>query len=160
MKTIVLFRSGRHIQAAAKALRSQYSGCRLLVVTQPGTEQILDQLKIGAEDRYVYGATRFFSPFRFAFSAAGRRLRSRSFDRVAVLWNDPQGTGSINVNRTALLLAPKGFLAVTPGGSVIEQDTWISVRREAIRTICSLGALVGILLALIIPAAFLRFVKR
>jgi hypothetical protein len=160
MKTIVLFRSGRHIQAAAKALRSQYSGCRLVVVTQPGTGQILDQLEIGAEDRYIYGATKFFSPFRFAFSAAGRRLRSRSFDRIAVLWNDPQGTGSINVNRTALLLAPKGFLAVTPGGSIIEQDTWIYARREAVRTIYSVGALLVILLMLILPAALLRLVKR
>ncbi len=160
-KDIVLLRSGRHIHVAAHRLRDLWPGCRLMVVTQPGTEPILDELGILPEDRFIYDRNKFFSPVSLALSPAGRRLRSRTFDEVAVLWTDPEGKGHSNVNFTALLLSPGGFAAITPDGSVIHQQTWRTLKRETQRAVYSMAVFGFLQLFIYIPAAFLRlFIKR
>jgi hypothetical protein len=91
----------------------------------------------------------------------GRQLRSRDFDKVAVLWADPEGKGYANVSRTALLFSIRGFLAVTPDGSVIHQDSWHALKREIQRAACSITVFGFLQIFLYLPAAFLRlFVKR
>jgi hypothetical protein len=160
-KNIVLLRSGRHIHVAARSLRNLWPGCRLLVVSQPGTELVLDELGILPEDRFLYSRKKFFSPLSFALSSACRQLRSRSFDKVAVLWGDPEGKGYANVSRTALLLSIGGFFAVTPDGSVIHQETWHTLKREFQRAAYSIAVFGLLQIFLYLPAAFLRlFVKR
>jgi len=92
---------------------------------------------------------------------AGKRLELLKealprVSRVAVLWNDPDGSGQGNVDRTALALAPRGFLAITPDGRVVERTMGPQVRHEVCRAITSvctaimLGALY--LPAMLIPA--------
>jgi len=153
---VVLLRSGRHLRVAVETLTNIFPGRRLLVVSQPGTETILDQLGIEEGQRIIYGARRFFSPLAFACSAAGRRLRREGIGDVAVLWNDPEGMGQSNVNRTALLLSPKGFLAIAPDGSVHRQWTVAVLGRETRRILWSTGAWILIQVFLLLPAALLR----
>jgi hypothetical protein len=160
-KNIVLLRSGRHIHVAARSIRDLWPGCRLLVVSQPGTELVLDELGVLPEDRFIYSKKKVFSPVSFALSSACRRLRSRNFDEVAVLWGDPEGKGYSNVSRTALLLSISGFLAITPDGSVIRQETWHTLKKEFQRAAYSIAVFGFLQIFLYLPAAFLRlFVKR
>jgi hypothetical protein len=121
---------------------------------------MLDRLGIDGSQRIIYRTRKFLSPFTFFFSEAGRRLRQEGFVEVAVLWNDQEGLGQANVNRTALLLSPKGFLAVSPDGMIHRQRTLATLEHEARRTIYSMGALVLIFVSLRIPAALLRLFKR
>lgn len=159
-KNIALFRSGRHLHTAVQSLRNAWPGCRLLIVSQPGTEAILDQLNIHPEDRFIYDRKKFFSPFSFAWSPAGKRLRSRSFDEVAVLWTDPEGKGHSNVDRTALLLSPAGFTAITPDGKMLRRETWSIIKRELTRAACSIAVFSLLQLFLYLPSAALRFVRK
>jgi hypothetical protein len=148
---IVLLRSGRHLQRALRALRDFAPECEVIVVGTPGSEQALQQAGIPPERTLIYSKQARFTPLAFAFSATGLALRGRRVDRVAVLWNDPAGTGQGNVDRTALALDPRGFLAITPDGRVIERRLWPQLRRELGRTVASLAALLA-LAALYIPA--------
>lgn len=157
---ILLLRSGRHLNVACDALRGAYAGCRIAVVAQPGTEGMLSRAGIAEEDRFVYKAGKFFTPFRFHWSETGRAVRRRSFDRVAVLWTNPSGDGFDNVNRTALLLSPRGFLAIPPDGSIVPQVPLDETRR-ALRVACwSILVLSIIFVFLSIPAVVGRFFAR
>jgi hypothetical protein len=81
------------------------------------------------------------------------------FNRVAVLWNDPDGSGQGNVDRTAFLLAPRGFVAITPDGGIVERRIAPQLRREARRAV--LSAWVAVMLAaLYVPALMLSRWRR
>jgi hypothetical protein len=67
------------------------------------------------------------------------------------LWNDPDGRGQGNVDRTAFTLAPGGFLAVTPDGSIVERAPFPMLRYEVRRARASLR--VGAMLAALYVAA-------
>jgi hypothetical protein len=157
---ILLLRSGRHLHAAVESLRRAFPGCCVSVVGQPGTEAGLEQLGIPEEDRFIYRERKAFSPFSFAASRTGRSLFRRRFKEVAVLWADPEGAGYSNVNNTALLFSPKGFIAITPDGSLLRQNTWTIAGRETRRALWSLGVLAALNLFLYFPAALLRLFKR
>lgn len=157
---VALLRSGRHLHVGVRTLRGRWPDCRLMVVSQPGAESVLDELGIPQEDRFIYSRKKIFTPLSVALSPVGVRLRSLGFDRVAVLWNDPDGKGHENVSRTALLLSPRGFLAITPDGSVVEQDIWHLLKRETQRAFCSIAAFCVIQLFLCLPAALLRLCVR
>jgi hypothetical protein len=159
-KEIVLLRSGRHLHVAVQSLRNLWPDCRVLVVSQPGTDLLLDQLQIQPEDRFIFDKKKFFSPLSLARSHAGKQLRSREYDDVAVLWTDPEGKGHANVDRTAMLLSPRGFVAITPDGSVIRRETWPTIKREVLRGACSIMAYGIIHLFLLLPSAFLRLFIR
>ncbi len=58
------------------------------------------------------------------------------------------------MDRTALLLAPLGFLAVTPDGRMTERSVTPQIRREILRAVTSVAAAV-VLGALFIPALIL-----
>jgi hypothetical protein len=161
---VLLFRSGRHLQTALDAIERTWPRALVTVVATPAAAPALDAAGIPPERRIIYDRTAFFEPIAFLRSAScWRALRSRP-DKVAVLWNSPEGEGHSNVDYTALLLAPVGFSAITPDGSVI-QRRWLPVyRSEARRAAVSLAvdALVGVLLSLPAQAigAFRRDAKR
>ncbi len=151
---ILLLRSGRHLELAIASLQARMPGCEIAVVGTPGSEAAIANAGVPAERTHVYRGRPKFTPIAFALSAVGMAVRCWRFDRVAVLWNDPDGTGQGNVDRTALLLAPLGFLAVTPDGRVTERRVWPQIRREALRAVTSVAAAV-VLGALFIPALLL-----
>jgi SAM-dependent methyltransferase len=128
---ILLLRSGRHLEAALTALHREYPDSKVFIVSQPGTETLLDRLGIKAEQRFIYKAGRFFSPIRFFLSATGRQLhrlyKKGLFQTVAVLWPDSIGRSHINVSLTALGLSPKGVLAVTPEGNIVRSGILRSI---------------------------------
>jgi hypothetical protein len=84
---------------------------------------------------------------RFFFSRTALAVRRWRYDQVAILWNDPDGHGQGNVDRTALAMRPRGYLAVTPDGSVIERALVTQVRTECVRTAASVAvaAALGVL---------------
>jgi SAM-dependent methyltransferase len=127
--TILLFRSGRHLQPAVDALRVTYPEHRVVVVTQPATETHLAEAGVNAADSLVYGGRRF-SPLRFAFSRAGWRAWRTGASRVAMLWNDDAGKGHINVALTGALLR-QPLVAVTPDG-LVRTTTWFEPVRRAV----------------------------
>ncbi len=153
---ILVLRSGRHLNVACEALSGIYPGCRIAVVAQPGTEEMVSRAGIAEENRYVYKAGKFFTPFRFYWSETGRAVRRRTFDRVAVLWTNPSGDGFDNVNRTALLLSPRGFLAIPPDGSVVPQVPLDETRRALRMAWWSILVLSTIVVFLSVPAAVCR----
>lgn len=155
---ILLLRSGRHLSAACEALRNAYPGCRISVVGQPGTEELLTRCGIPVEDQLIYRAGKVFSPFRFRYSETGRAVRRRTFDRVAVLWTNPTGEGFDNVDRTALLLSPRGFLAIPPDGSLLTQVPLDETRRTVRMVFWSLLALSTVFVFLVVPATVGRLV--
>jgi hypothetical protein len=150
--TIILLRSGRHVRLAVESLRTRFPGARVVVVAQPASVAALDLAGVPAEDRIIYGGG-FFSPWRFYWSAAGTQVRRLAFDRVAVLWYDPDGVGQGNVNRTALALSPRGFLAVAPDGSIVERYPQRALVRQLTRAACSVVALAALGALLFVPAA-------
>ena len=89
---------------------------------------------------FVYDAAPTFQPAAFRFSRAARAAQRWGFDRVAVLWNDPTGSGQGNVDRTAFWLAPLGFVAVTPDGRMVDRLLWPHVMRQGRRAVVSLVA--------------------
>ena len=153
---ILLFRSGRHLQRAVDALRADAPGCEITVVVTPPAVPLLDQIGIDAAHRVVYDRTPFFRPWRFLTSAAGRRVRTARFDRVCVLWNDPDGSGQANVDLTALLVSPRGFTAITADGALIAHRSAALLSREATRAIASIGVTAVLGLCLFLPARLLR----
>jgi hypothetical protein len=153
---VLLLRSGRHLQVALKALETFSPGCEVGVVGTPGSERAIEQAGVPASNTFIYSKRSRFTPAAFFFSTTAVATRAWRFDRVAVLWNDPDGTGQGNVDRTALTLAPWGVLAITPDGRVVERTIWPQVRHELCRTMTSIGTamMLGALYlpALLIPA--------
>ena len=72
---------------------------------------------------------------------------------MAVLWYDPDGVGQGNVNRTAIALSPRGFLAVAPDGSIVERYPQRALVRQLTRAACSVVALAALGALLFVPAA-------
>ncbi len=153
---ILLFRSGRHLGAAIEALRLESPNCEITVVAAPAAVPVLEQQGIDASHRVLYDRTPFFRPWPFITSAAGARALAGRFDRVCVLWNDPDGEGQVNVDHTALSISPFGFTAITADGSLIEHRTAAIVRRELARAASSAGIAILLGLCLFLPARLLR----
>lgn len=151
---ILLLRSGRHLELALTALQARVPGCEVAVVGTPGSEAAIATAGVPGARTFIYRRRSRFTPMAFCFSPAGVAARCWRFDRVAVLWNDPDGTGQGNVDRTALLLAPQGFLAVTPDGRITERRVWPQMRHEVLRAVTSVAAAI-VLGALFIPALLL-----
>jgi hypothetical protein len=106
----------------------------------------------------VCGATRFSAGAVLRDSIA-RRLLFRGFDEVAVLWLDPAATGYDNVNRAALLLSPRGILAITPDGVIHRQRCSAIALKEVSRAAQSVTAAIVLGALLVAPARFLRLFK-
>ena len=137
---ILVLRTGRHLTVALNALGTRWPGCEVAVVGTPGSEPAIAQTGVPSTRTFVYDAAPTFQPAAFRFSHTARAARRWGFDRVAVLWNDPSGTGQGNVDRTAFWLAPRGFVAVTPDGQLVDRSLWPQVSREARRAVVSLLA--------------------
>jgi hypothetical protein len=150
---ILLIRSGRHLAVACKALETLNPKCEISVLGTRGSERAIEQVGIPPERTYIYDRQPRLTPIAFVTSATGLGVIGR-FDRVAVLWNDPDGRGQGNVDRTAFAISPRGFLAITPDGSVIERSWMPVVRFELKRTATSLATAL-VLGALYLPALLL-----
>jgi hypothetical protein len=157
---ILLIRSGRHLHVAIEALRTHAPDCHIGVVGTAGSEGAIAQAGIAAEDSFIYTKRSRLQPASFFFSATALRARAWGYDRVAVLWNDPQGTGQGNVDRTALAMSPGGFLAIAPDGTIVERSTWRQLRTESRRAIASLGVGATLAVLLYLPAALLNLFAR
>jgi hypothetical protein len=157
-KRILLLRSGRHLRVAMDALATYSPGCHIGVVGTPGSEAAIEQAGVAPRDRFVYAAR--FQPLRFLFSSTGLRARCWRYDAVAVLWNDPDGTGQGNVDRTALVMNPRGFVAITPDGSIVERKLWPQIRTECLRVAASLGVGVALALLLYVPGFVFSMTRR
>jgi len=156
---VLLLRSGRHLQLAMDSLRSRWPGCEIAVVGTTGSQAALARAGIEPGNTFIYERRPRFSPGAFFFSATALAARGWRFDRVAVLWNDPDGSGQGNVDRTAFLLAPRGFVAVTPDGSLVQRRLTPQVRREFRRAVRSV-AVAAMLAALFVPAFVLGRLKK
>ena len=151
---VLLIRSGRHLTTALTALEAAFPGCEVAVVGTPGSERAIEQAGIPRERTFIYTLRTRFTPIAFLFSPTSIAARLWRFDRVAVLWNDPEGRGQGTVDRTALALDPRGFVAVTPDGRIIER-TWVpQARHEVRRALSSIAAAIA-LGALYLPALLL-----
>ena len=148
---IVLLRSGRHLRVAMDALAARFPGCRIAVVGTPGSPPAIAQAGIAAGDTFVFAGARF-QPLAFFFSRTALAVRRWRYDRVAILWNDPDGKGQGNVDRTALAMRLRGYLAVAPDGTVIERALVPQLRTEAVRAIASVGVASALGLLLYVPA--------
>lgn len=153
---ILLFRSGRHLRIAMDSLRAHAPGCEITVVATPAAIAVLDQIGIDAAHRIMYDRSPFFRPWLFITSAAGARALRRRFDRVCVLWNDPDGSGQANVDHTALTVSPRGFTAITADGTLITHRTGPILVRELTRAVASIGVAAVLGLFLFLPARVLR----
>jgi hypothetical protein len=158
--TMVILRSGRHLACALEALHSSGFGGRIVVVSQPGTEPSLEAAGVGPGERLIYDRRRTFSARAFLTSPAGRAVRATRFDSLAVLWTEPHGRGFENVNRTALALSPRGFLAITPDGVIRQVRPWRVASREVMRCAWSMTALAVLSVGVLLPALVLKAVKR
>ncbi len=156
---ILLFRSGRHLRVAVDALRAASPGCDITVVATPSAVPVLEHAGLDADHRIIYDRTPFFQPFSFLTSAAGLRAVAGRFDRVCVLWNDPEGSGQANVDQTALLVKPSGFTAITADGTLLPHRTAPLVARETRRAARSIAVAAFLLAGLFIPARLLRLVR-
>jgi hypothetical protein len=148
---VLLLRTGRHLPAALRAIERAWPGCEVAVVGTPGSEAAIEQAGVPADRIFVYRTASSFQPFAFWRSGIARAARRRGYRRLAVLWNDPEGTGQGNVDRTAFLQSPSGFVAITPDGRLIQRDIWRQLRHEVRRTAASCVAAV-VLGALFVPA--------
>ena len=150
-ESVLLLRTGRHLPVALRAIERAWPGCDVAVVGTPGSEAVIEQAGVPIERIFVYRTAPTFQPFAFWRSGIARAARRRGYRRLAVLWNDPEGTGQGNVDRTAFLQSPSGFIAITPDGRLIERRITVQVGYEVRRAAAScLAALV--LGALFVPA--------
>jgi hypothetical protein len=156
---VLLIRSGRHLRTAAEALRERFPDCDIAIVGTPGTEQVIGHAGVASENTFIYGARPRFTPLAFNASLTALAARRWRFTKVAVLWNDPDGRGQGNVDRTALGLAPLGFLAITPDGSMVERSIVPQLGYEIRRALMSLAASV-VLGALFLPGLAIAGVRR
>lgn len=152
---ILVLRSGRHLQVALRSLRERFPACHIGVVGTPGSRPAIEQAGIAPQDAFTCEAPRF-RPFSFLFSRTTRAARQWRYDGVAILWNDPEGTGQGNVDRTACLLSPRGYLAITPDGTIVERAVMPQVRRELLRVVASAGTVAALAVLLYVPAVALR----
>lgn len=157
---ILLFRSGRHLDAALAALAAASPGCEVTVAATSSGVTALDDAGIPAGQRLIYTRTPFFQPSPFVQSGLWLRAVRQRFDRVCVLWTDPDGIGHGNVDRTALLVSPSGFTAITPDGRLVERRTARVLGREAIRAAVSVGLLTLLGVSVFLPARALRVIGR
>lgn len=153
---ILLFRSGRHLQTALRALAAASPACDVTVVATPGGVPALDEAGIRPDRRIIYDRTPLFEPWAFLRSRAGVQASTQRFERVCVLWTDPDGTGHANVDQTALVISPRGFTAITADGRLIDRTTGAAMRREATRALRSLGLALVLGLVVFLPARVLR----
>lgn len=136
-QSLLLLRTGPHLPVALQAIERTWPGCEVAVVGTPGSEAAIEQAGVPVDRIFVYRAAPTFRPFAFWRSGIARAARRRGFRRLAVLWNDPQGTGQDDVDRTALLHSPSGYMAITPDGRLIERRLVPQVRREIRRAMAS-----------------------
>ncbi len=160
---ILLVRSGRHLRTALDVLAARYPGAHIGVIGTMGSEAALAQAGLAPADCFVYRASRI-APAAFFFSRTALAVRRWRYDRIAILWNDPDGQGQGNVDRTALAMSPGGYLAVTPDGTIVERSLIPQVRTECVRVAASLavGAALGVLLdaPAMVMTMFRRRVRR
>ncbi len=157
---ILLIRSGRHLAVALDVLRRAHPGCHVWVIATPGAESALAAAGIGADDAFVYDAAAKFDAWPLLTSGLYFRALARGYDRVAVLWQDPDGLDRANVDRTALLLSPSGFEAITPDGQLFSRSVSAIVSRQAriaARSIATLAVLGALLYG---PALVARLFRR
>lgn len=157
---ILVFRSGRHLSVALDVLRAASPGCEITVLATPAAATILDRIGIDATHRILYDRTSFFRPWPFLSSSAARRAFAGRFDRVCVLWNDPDGSGQANVDQTALIVSPRGFTSITADGALVVHRTGPLVVRELRRAGRSIGVATALALCLFLPARLLRPFRR
>jgi hypothetical protein len=155
---ILVLRTGRHLNVAVAALGARWPGCEIAVVGTPGSEPAIAQAGVPSSRTFVYDAAPTFRPAAFWFSRAARAAHGWGFDRVAVLWNDPAGTGQGNVDRTAFWLSPRGFIAVTPDGGIVHRSVWPHLARQLRRAVISVAA--APLLGLLFVPAWLAGARR
>ena len=148
---ILLLRSGRHLRVAMDALAARFPACRIGIVGTPGSEAAIATADVASADAFIYGGRRL-QPLAFLFSATAIRVRTWRYDRVAILWNDPDGTGQGNVDRTAFALSPRGYLAITPDGTIVERSPWPQLRLEALRVGASFAVASALGVLLYFPA--------
>jgi hypothetical protein len=156
---ILLFRSGRHLRVALDALGADSPGCDITIVATPAAASVLDQIGIDAAHRILYDRTPFFQPWPFLTSGAAARVFAGRFDRVCVLWNDPDGSGHTNVDHTALAVSPRGFTAITADGTLILHRTGPLLVREMGRAVRSIGVALALGLCLFLPARLVRIFR-
>lgn len=146
---ILLLRSGRHLRVAMEALARRFPGCQIGVVGTPGSQPAMEQAGIAPGNRFVYEGARF-QPLAFTFSRTALAARHWRYDRVAILWNDPDGSGQGNVDRTACAMSPRGYMAITPDGTIVDRAVVPQVRTELLRVAASIGvaAVLGVFLYL------------
>ena len=148
---IILFRSGRHLQVALEALRAAFPGCDVTVIATAGTREAVEAAGIAAHDCLIYERPRL-SPAGLVFTGMAWTLWRRHYDRVALLWFDPRGHGQSNVDRTALLVAPLGFTAITPDGRIYERRSAALIARELRRALTSFAVSAGLAVVAYGPA--------
>ena len=158
-RRVLLLRSGRHLRIAMDALTARFPGCHIGVVGTPGSEAAVAQAGIASEDYLLHSAPRI-EPLAFFFSRTALAARRWRYDQIAILWNDPQGTGQGNVDRAALAMSPSGYFAITPDGTIVERSLGPQLRAECVRAVASVavGAVLGALLYLpaYVASAFRR----
>ena len=157
---VVLIRSSRHLGTALAALRTASPGCQVTVVATPGTGGAVAQAGVHASDILIYRTRSQFDAWPLLRSGIPVALWRRGYDRVAVLWQDPDGTDHANVDRAAILLSPSGFDAITPDGTIIRRRTVALLRREAASAVRSILVLTALGLALYLPAHAARLWGR
>jgi hypothetical protein len=150
-KRILLLRSGRHLRVAMEALGQRFPGCQIGVVGTSGSQTAMTQAGIAPEDGFIYPATRF-QPLAFAFSRTAFAVRRWRYDHVAILWNDPEGAGQGNVDRTACAISRRGYLAITPDGSLVERAVMPQVWTEVVRALASAAVAMALGVFLYLPA--------
>ena len=156
---VLLVRSGRHLGVALDALAAASPGCRVTVLATPGIERAAVQADDRVQRLLIYDSRPRFQPMALLRSGLVLSLWRQRFDRVAVLWPDRAGTGQSNVDRSALLVAPRGFDAITPDGTIVPRHTTSQVTRELLRAACSCGVLAVLGLLLYLPAALAAAVR-
>lgn len=157
---IVLLRSGRHLQVALSALRGAFPASAVTVVATTGTRDAVEAAGVAADDCVMYDGRPRFDPAGLLATGVAWTLWRRGYDRVAVLWLDPDGTDRSNVDRTALLLAPLGFTAVTPDGHLYERRSATLLGRELRRALTSVAVSTALALAAYGPARVASAFRR
>jgi hypothetical protein len=156
---IVLVRSGRHLQTAIDTLKRAYPGCHVSVIATPGAERARIEAGIAEADWMVCLAPRF-DAWPMLHTGTAPQVWARRFDRVAVLWQDREGSDRANVDRAAFALSPSGFVAITPDGALIHKRSAAIAGRELSMALVSSATLAVMTLTLYLPAAIAGLFRR
>ena len=133
-ESVLLIRSGRHLGVALGALATASPGCRVTVLATPGIERAAVEADERVRRRLlIYDSRPRFEPMALLRSGLVLSLWRQRFDRVAVLWPDRTGTGQSNVDRSALLVAPR---ASTPSRQT-ERSCHATLRRRSRASCCA-----------------------